>query len=468
MDNIVHDKLNEWKKAAPLPQRHNFAKDIDLLKRWHADGKIYLKSLPPPTKRNDEQRRAANYYRDTLAETRGKFVAKHGMEIYANLTNNLTELVRIDELLYRTSERYPDLAPSKVEIQDDMTLELRDKEGHELSQGLILAELLAIPKVGRHLMAAMRQPRADSLHYLNEFQKTGVLELRNIKLIRKNKIGYLILSNHKYLNAEDDELNASMESAVDLILLDPNIEIGVIRGDLMSHAKYRGRRVFCSGVNLTKLYAGKLSYLFYISRELGTLSKIYRGLSHDDTTWNETPDHGHEKPWISAVDCHAIGGGCQLILVSDYVIAESSAYFTIPAKAEGFIPGLANLRLPRRVGQRLAYQMIYRNHKVKANSEDGHKLADEVIEPNAMDDTINRIVKEFCETGIRGTISNRKAFRHGAEPLNVFRKYMATFCQEQARCMFNSEIIHNLKNFWINRSTNLIKSNKHKVSYAKI
>lgn len=456
MEHEMIDKLNEWSRAAPFPQRNNFAQDFEHLKRWHDDGKNYLKNLPASNERNDVQRQAAKYYQNTLAEVRAKLVAVHGVEIYTQITNNLTNFIRIDELLFQIAERHPDLAPSKIEIQEDLNRELRDKEGHELSQGLILAELLAIPKVAKHLMAGMRQPKTDSLQYLHEFKKTGVFELSHIKLIRKNKIGHLILSNQKYLNAEDDELNAAMETAVDLILLDPNIEIGVIRGDFMSHAKYLGQRVFCSGVNLTKLYAGKISFLFYISRELGTVSKILRGFSHPDTAGKEIPDRSHEKPWISAVDGHAIGGGCQLLLVSDYVIAESNAYFTVPAKAEGFIPGVANLRLPRRVGQRLANQMIYRNYKVIANSDDGLKIADEVVEPNAMDDAINRIVKELCETGIKGTISNRKAFRQGAEPLNVFRKYMATFCREQARCMFDAELIRNLESFWINRSTNLI------------
>jgi thioesterase DpgC len=446
--------LDEWKRITPFPQFSNFTNDLRHLKRWYTEGQDHLTSLPLPIERTDEHRRIARSYRDVLAETRSRFVARYGLDLYAEVTDGWTEFVRVEELIYRIADHYPGLAPTKKEIQEDMALELKHKHGHELSQGLILGELLAISEVGKHLMAAMRQPKVDSLHNLAKFQSSGEVEFGGIiKLVRKNNAAYLTLSNCKYLNAEDDEQNVAMESAVDLVLLDPNIEIGIIRGDLMEHEKYRGRRVFCSGINLTKLYRGKLSYMFYVSRELGLISKIFRGLLGDSPSLGEAPDRGCEKPWISVVDSHAIGGGCQLVLVSDYVIAESSAYFTLPARTEGFIPGLANLRLPRFMGQRLANQMIYQNYKVIADSEEGRKLADEVVDSSSMNDAIDRVIKGITQTGVQGMISNRKAFRHGAEPLNVFCNYMATFCRQQAICMHDETIIRNLEYFWINRSS---------------
>ena len=57
-----------------------------------------------------------------------------------------------------------------------------------------------------------------------------------------------------------------------------------------------------------------------------------------------------EKPWLAVVESFAIGGGCQLLCVMDRVIAEPGAYFNLPASKEGFIPGSANLRLPRLAG----------------------------------------------------------------------------------------------------------------------
>ena len=58
------------------------------------------------------------------------------------------------------------------------------------------------------------------------------------------------------------------------------------------------------------------------------------------------------------VDAFAIGGGCQYLLAMDYVVAASDAYMTLPARKEGIIPGAANLRLSRFIGDRIARQAI--------------------------------------------------------------------------------------------------------------
>ena len=54
--------------------------------------------------------------------------------------------------------------------------------------------------------------------------------------------------------------------------LDPGIEVGVFRGGVVHHPRYPGVRVFGSGLNLTHLYHGRLSYLFFLLRDLGYYS----------------------------------------------------------------------------------------------------------------------------------------------------------------------------------------------------
>ena len=125
----------------------------------------------------------------------------------------------------------------------------------------------------------------------------------------------------------------------------------------MRHPKYAGRRIFNAGLNLTRLYQGQLPFLFYMTRDLGLVNKIYRGHSAERFLTGEG-ETGVEKPWIAAVESFAIGGGCQLLLVMDYVLAERGAYFNLPARKEGIIPGAANLRLPRFVGDRMARRGI--------------------------------------------------------------------------------------------------------------
>ena len=76
---------------------------------------------------------------------------------------------------------------------------------------------------------------------------------------RRGRAGYLELRNPRHLNAEDNSTLPETEWAVDLILLDPDIEVGVFRGGAVEHPRYAGRRIFGAGINLTLLYKGQIS-----------------------------------------------------------------------------------------------------------------------------------------------------------------------------------------------------------------
>ena len=160
-----------------------------------------------------------------------------------------------------------------------------------------------------------------------------------MRLDRDGAVGLVTIQNHGCLNAEDDDSTRAMEIAVDLVLLDDAIEVGVLRGGPATHPKHAGRRIFGAGINLTHLYTGQISLVeFMLERELGAITKMYRG--HGVSS--ELPTRGggaREKPWVAAVDSFAIGGACQWLLVMDRVIAETGSYFNLPARKEGIIPG---------------------------------------------------------------------------------------------------------------------------------
>ena len=51
----------------------------------------------------------------------------------------------------------------------------------------------------------------------------------------------------------------------------------MLRGGVVEHPRYAGRRIFGAGLNLTHLYRGQISYLFFAIRDLGLVHKVYRG-----------------------------------------------------------------------------------------------------------------------------------------------------------------------------------------------
>jgi thioesterase DpgC len=181
---------------------------------------------------------------------------------------------------------------------------------------------------------------------------------------------------------------------------------------------------------------------------MGYVHKILRGVAEPGRLPDDVHGHGIEKPWIAAVDGFAIGGHCQLLLCMDYVLAAADAFLTLPARKEGIIPGLANLRLPRFTGDRLARQAIQHERTLRCDSPEGRLICDEIAPDAAMDAALQRAVDGLTSAGAIGAIANRRAFRVGQEPLDLFRRYCAAYARDQAYCHFSPALIANLERNW--------------------
>jgi (3,5-dihydroxyphenyl)acetyl-CoA 1,2-dioxygenase len=380
-------------------------------------------------------------------DARERFLRDHIEEVYAELTDDLATPLRADELVYRAAERFPGLTPTREQVAAEREHLQGEKQGAEIAQGLLLAHALASPRAGSHLVWAMLRPTAEALERIDEFRAAGEIDLGATLVRREGRAGIVELRNPRHLNAEDDATLPSTEVAVDLVLLDPQIEVGVFRGGIVEHPRYAGRRIFGAGINLTHLYRGLISYLFYLVRDLGYVNKLYRGLSapeHRPGALEETT----EKPWIATAETYAIGGACQLLHVMDHVIAERGCRLYLPARKEGIIPGASPLRLARSVGDRLARQAILSGREFEAGTPEGDLLCDEVVEPGEMEAALARRIELLTDSGVVNTAANRRAMRIGAEPLDLFRTYMATYAREQAYCHFSPALIRNLERHW--------------------
>jgi thioesterase DpgC len=407
-----------------------------------------VRQLPPKPDRDEREQAAAEALLETARVVRTRFLRVYAESIYEELTDGYGRFGRLHELVYAAAERFPGLVPTREAIGQERQVPQREKDGLEIDQGIFFGQLLSRRTPGLHLVQAMLRPTAEAEELLPRFRAEGALDLGPVLVERVGKAGYVTLRNLRYLNAEDDATVTPMEIAVDLVLLDPAIEVGVLRGAVVDHPKYAGRRVFNAGINLTHLYEGKISFVdFYLTRDFGFVNKFYRGLAGPEF-WPDEPEVTVEKPWIAAVEAFAIGGGCQLLLTMDRVLAERGSYFNLPARKEGIIPGAANLRLTRFVGDRLARQGIMYERAFPADSPEGALLCDEVVPPGEMDATIARTVEGLTSSGVVSAAANRKALRVDQEPLDTFRRYMATYALEQARCHLSPALIRNLERYW--------------------
>ena len=360
--------------------------------------------------------------------------------LYDELTDGCTRSLRLEPLLYAAAERVPGLVPTRAEMDAERERPLADKDRLELAQGLLTERFLASPRTGEHLLEAMLEPTPEARELIGDFRASGFVDLGPVQVTRRGKAGILELRNPRHLNAEDGWTLGPTETAVDLILLDPAIEVGVFRGGPVDHPRYGGERVFGAGINLTLLYQGRVDFLFYLVRDMGYVNKIFRGVL--------TPEGASEKLWIAAVERYAIGGACQLLHVVDHVIATRGARLYLPARKEGIIPGASNLRLPRFVGDRAARQAILSGREWEAGQPDAALICDEVVEAAEMDGAIETRIDALTSSGLINAAANRAAMRAGAEPLDLFRQYMATYAREQAHCHLSPALVQNLERHW--------------------
>jgi thioesterase DpgC len=416
-------------------------------------GRALLAQLPLRSQRTPEQKAAGEAIVHLTANAAWRFFRRHAVPMYRELTREGARSLRVDALLWEAAARWPDILPTVAELAAESAHMQADKDGLEIHQGLFVSQILANPQTGHHLIRAMLRPRPESLALLPQFVATGYADLGTARVEVQGGAGQVTIHNERYLNSEDDTVVGPLEIAADLALLHPDVRIGVLRGGRVTHPKYQGQRIFSSGINLTRIYQGKQSYLSFLARNMALHNKLYRGVLVDDEpdcldAPLEEPERTLEKLWVAVVDKFAIGGGCQLLLVVDYVIAEKGAYFSLPARKEGFLPGTANMRLPRHVGERLAREALLFDRVFHADTPEGRLIANEVVPSDEIDRALANCVGRAVGSGMVSPGANRKAIRQQTEPLDAFRRYLTTYAFEQAFCHLSDQLIVNLEKHW--------------------
>ncbi|MFD7406975.1 (3,5-dihydroxyphenyl)acetyl-CoA 1,2-dioxygenase DpgC [Streptomyces sp. NPDC059866] len=397
-----------------------------------------LTTLPASGARTAGQRADAAAAHQAARALRTRFLDAYADAVYDRLTTGRTLRPRLDELLEAAADAFPGLVPTAARLAAETGLVQADKEGHEIDQGILLRAVLRSPTAGEHLLDSMLRPTDRALRMLPEFTRTGVAELEAVRVERRDDgVARLSMCRDDCLNAEDVRQVDDMETAVDLALLDPATRVALLRGGRMSHPRHRGRRVFSAGINLKSLSSGGIPLTgFLLRRELGYIHKIVRGVLTDH------PDQWHapriEKPWVAAVDGFAIGGGMQLLLVFDHVLAASDAYLSLPAAKEGIIPGVANFRLARYTGPRLARQIVLGGRRIRASEPDARLLVDEVVEPEDMDAAVERSLARLDSEAV---LANRRMLNLADEPRNAFRAYLAEFALQQALRLYSEDVL---------------------------
>ena len=123
-------------------------------------------------------------------------------------------------------------------------------------------------------------------------------------------------------------------------------------------------------------------------------------------------------PVIAAVNGFALGGGCELALACDFIIASEKAKFGQPEVKLGVIPGFGGTqRLARRVGVALARELCYTGRQVRADEAVRIGLANRSVPPEKLLDVVQGIAAQIAEAGPLAVSAAKRVILEGEERL---------------------------------------------------
>jgi crotonobetainyl-CoA hydratase len=157
-------------------------------------------------------------------------------------------------------------------------------------------------------------------------------------------------------NAVDAATSHALYDAFARLESDPSLRVGIVTGG--------GDRFFCAGWDLKAAAAGE-----EVDADHGPGG--FAGL---------TELHHRTKPVIAAVNGLALGGGFELALAADLIVAATSAEFGVPETGLGIIPDAGGvLRLPRRLPRPLAIELLLTGRRLTAQQAFEHGLVNQVV-----------------------------------------------------------------------------------------
>ena len=181
------------------------------------------------------------------------------------------------------------------------------------------------------------------------------MNYQNILTRLEGKAALITLNRPKALNALNGELMEELGTALKAFDADENIGCIIITGS---------EKAFAAGADIGAM----ASYTF---------ADVYKG---DYITKNWETIRSIRKPVIAAVSGFALGGGCELAMMCDFIIAADNAKFGQPEIKLGIIPGAGGTqRLPRAVGKAKAMDMALTGRMMDAAEAERAGLVSRVV-----------------------------------------------------------------------------------------
>jgi len=207
----------------------------------------------------------------------------------------------------------------------------------------------------------------------------------------EGRVGIVTLNRPKALNALNGQLMDELGTALQAFDADPEIGCMVITGS---------EKAFAAGADI-----GDMAQLSF--------ADVY---GQDYITRNWETIRGVRKPVIAAVSGFALGGGCELAMMCDFIIAADNAKFGQPEIKLGIIPGAGGTqRLPRAVGKAKAMDLVLTGRMMDAAEAERAGLVSRVVPLDKLMDEALGAALSICGMGLPSVMAAKEAVNRAFE-----------------------------------------------------
>jgi enoyl-CoA hydratase len=212
-----------------------------------------------------------------------------------------------------------------------------------------------------------------------------------IQVSTQGRVGIVTLNRPQQLNALNNQLMDELGAALKAFDADENIGCMIITGS---------EKAFAAGADIRAM--AKF-----------TFTEVYKG---DYITRNWETIRSVRKPVIAAVSGFALGGGCELAMMCDIIIAADNARFGQPEIKIGIIPGAGGTqRLPRAVGKAKAMDLVLTGRMMDATEAERAGLVSRVVPLDKLMDEAVGAALMICEYSLLSVMAAKESVNRAYE-----------------------------------------------------
>ncbi len=216
----------------------------------------------------------------------------------------------------------------------------------------------------------------------------------NILIERRDVFATITIDRPQVLNALSHATRAELADAIDDLGAEKAVRAIIVTGS--------GQKAFSSGADIAELEA---------------LETGQEGFEHSRRSHELLMKmHALSKPVIMAVNGYALGGGCELALAGDIILASENAQFGLPEVGLGIIPGFGGTqRLPRLIGRTRALEIILTGRRLRAAEALEMGLVNRVVPLEELMVTAEGIASTIAEQAPLAVALAKRALYEGLE-----------------------------------------------------